>query len=496
MKVVEKILQRVAPIFPYFLVFVASLFVPSDPDLGWHLKYGEYFFQHHAILRENLYSTMMAHYHWANTDWATDILTYFIFHHFGFLGLTLLGAIVITATFFFFAKAARLTLWDEILLFPFLLYLEQPLNVISFRGQLLSLLFTGVLFFLISRYRRYSKILWWLVPLFFVWVNLNGEFLLGLGLLGLWIVVYLGQRYWTMGLSKFSAWFRNDIREIVYLVFIFVFCFSVTAINPFGFELHQTALSHFGSPLLFKIAEYLPFDILSQLWWNQVFVCVALLFSLLFFFFKREFRSKIPTFIIALIILGLSLEVRRYAWPAYYLCLPLFAPLANALSPKKKYVVMASSFVFLFAFWIVLLLKTPFQTYGSYNWNEYCKQEFIMCSPKSANYLLQHPQQGPMLSLYGWGGWLIWNYPAIKPSIDGRMHMWRDSTGYSAFEEYYAYEQNQKEIDSSQYNVVYMSTDKPLYHHMEQLLMAGRWRAVYKDDYAAIFVRNSGVFKP
>src|SRR5438105_3209384 len=109
----KTLLQRVAGILPYVFVFLASLYLPSDPDLGWHLKYGEYFLTHHQVLRDNIFSTMMPPYHWANGSWGTDLLTYIIFHWGGFFGLTIASALLVTLTFFFFAKAAQLTLLEE-----------------------------------------------------------------------------------------------------------------------------------------------------------------------------------------------------------------------------------------------------------------------------------------------------------------------------------------------------------------------------------------------
>jgi len=127
--------------FSPIVCFLASLAFSTDPDLGWHLKYGEYFFQHGSVLRDNTFSVMMPQFHWANVSWGTDLLTYAVYHSGGFGGLTILGSMFVTATFFFFSKAATLSVWDEAFLFPLLLYLEKPLNVVSFRGQQISCFF-------------------------------------------------------------------------------------------------------------------------------------------------------------------------------------------------------------------------------------------------------------------------------------------------------------------------------------------------------------------
>ena len=85
---------------------------------------------------------------------------------------------------------------------------------------------------------------------------------------------------------------------------------------------------------------------------------------------------------------------------------------------------------------------------------------------------------------------MIWNYPEVKPSIDGRMHLWKDKTGHSAFSDYYAIEQNWKDVDKSKYDVALMWNDKPVYDRLEELVEKGKWEKLYEDDVAGVFVRN------
>ncbi len=473
---------------PFLIVFIFSIDTPSDPDLGWHLKYGEYFFQHGSVLRDNTFSTLMPNYHWANTSWLTDVLTYAVFHFGGFFGLTLLGASVVTLTFYFFSKVARLTLWDQAFLFPLLLYLEQPINAISFRGQQISLLLIGVLFFLLSRYKDRPKILYLTIPLFFLWANLHGEFLLGIVLFGLWIALYAIKG--IKSIKGIKGIFINNRSQIIYLTGIFTACVAVTVVNPFGIGIHTTAISHIGSPLLKNIAEYLPFDMYSQVWWNQIVVAILLVFGFIYLFFKNKVTEQIPLLGAVLIVFALSFEVRRYAWPAYYLILPLLKPIASFFQPDGKKLTYSMTIIFLLVLLsIAVLSKYPFTKYTNYSWSTYCQSQFIKCSPESAEYLIKHKLNHDLYTLYGWGGWIIWNYPEIKPTIDGRMHLWQKD-GYSGFEDYYAVEQDLKNIDKTKYNIVFMSYEKPVYTRLKTLVNQDKWELVYEDKFAGIFVRK------
>jgi len=507
MKNIQSLFGKILFVLPYLIVFIYSLYTAADPDLGWHLKYGEYFWQHGTLLRDNTFSTMMPSFHWANTSWLTDIIAYTAFHLGGFFGLAIAAALLVTFTFYFFAKAFSMTLWQQTIIFPLVLYLEEPINAISFRGQQIALLFVGVLFYLISLYEKKPKTLWLVIPLFLVWADVDGEFVLGFGLFGLWIVLYLIQQLWKkifvfdnskrkakkgkgFYLERVKLAFAQTKKEIVMLGIILIVSLAATFVNPFGYGIHLDALSHIGNPLLKDILEYLPFNYLSQDWWSEMIVGIILIFGLFILGFRGTFLDLMPILGGGLLLFVLSLQIRRYAWPAYYLVFPLLARTATFLKPDGKKATKIATTILLLAFLIIVTwIRYPFTKFTNFNWNEYCRIQVDPCSSQSAQYLLDHHLNHNLFTLYGWAGWLIWNYPQIKPSIDGRMHMW-EQNGYSAFIDYYAVEQNFKDIDKTSYTVVYMSPNKPVYNRLVMLTKEGKWKEVYRDLYAGIFVRK------
>jgi len=475
--------------FPFIVVFTASLYAPSDSDLGWHLKYGEYFYKNHTILRENIYSTMMAGYHWINSSWATDLLIYTTFRRFGFIGLSILGAIVITAIFYFFAKAAKLTFWDKAVLFPLLLYMEKPFFEVSFRGQLLSLLGTGILYFLLSEFEQGKKHKIFLtIPLFFVWSNFHGQFLLGLGLFFLWSGLYLGKNFYIARSSEKKTQLLHDGKI---LISSFLLGVTATLINPFGIGVLTESLRHFGNPLQKYIVEWIPFERFSIFWWNLIFWDILFLASLYILRLKGLLWHKIHYVIPTLLLLVFSFFVRRYTWSMLLVSLPVVCILVSYLRPKLAEVSgTIACMLLVFVYIWVIIIKAPKDNIMAMSWDRFCYQ-YVGCSPASAEFLSEKKYQGKMLTFYNWGGWLIWNYPQIKPSIDGRMHLWRDEKGYSAFAEYYPYEQSWKNIDASDYDVVYMTPKKPLYQKLAGLVKEDKWEIAYQDNYAAVFVRKT-----
>lgn len=471
---------------PYLFVFIASLYRPYDADLGWHLKYGEYFFKTGRILQENTFSTMMPDFIWPNTSWGIDIINYLAFSSFGFLGLTLLGALTVTLTFFFFGKAFALSFFEKALIFPLIVWLESPINQVSFRGSLTSLLFLSMLFYVLSEYERSKKKLFFVVPLFLIWANIHGLFILGLALFGIWIGATILLRIYSLYKEKN----KEALRDIKILAGSFVFSAGATLIHPFGFEIYKNALVHFRNPDLLSIAEYLPFSELSNLWWKQLVVGVLIFFGFIFLYFSDKLKDRIPTLGIITILYAMTWFVRRYAWSLYYLTIPFLQPLAQFFKPNSEKVAQKTAIViFLFLIGIAVYLKLPLQQYKDMSWDIYCR-DYIDCSQEAARYVIENKLDKNILTLYNWGGWLIWNYPEIKPTIDGRMHLWRDNKGYSAFSEYYPYEQNQKDVDKWKYDVVLFSPQKPMYDRLLELVKQKKWKLAYEDNYAGVFVRN------
>lgn len=503
---------------PYVIVFIGSLYGNQDPDLGWHLKYGEYFVQHGNILKENTFSTLMPNFNWANGSWGTDVITYLIFHFGGFLGLTLFSSFIVVLTFYFVAKAAKFTILDQLFLFPLLLYLVQIANLFPFKGQQFSMLFIVILFWLTNLYkirsentkRKHINPLLFSIPLFLIWANIHEEFFLGLGLFLMWILTYFGQRFIVAYggslksffnsknnqefefIRKLSSYLKNDRNEIIKVIVIFVLCFAATLINPFGIRVHIDALSYVGNPLLQHISEYAPLSAISQLLWSHIFFGILLAISLsISYFTKNKISLNIPILIIVVLLYIISFFVMRYAWPMYYLGIILLKPLIDLINiNKKKYLLILETIGLFLLLAIVVILKQPFSRYTQFSWSDYyyC---WNLCSPNSAEFLIQNHLTKNIFSDYNWGGWLIWNYPTIKPVVDGRMHLWRDKNGYSGFADYLAYKENRKDINTSSYNTVYISPDTPIYEYLSSSSNKGKWLLLYKDAEAAIFMRNT-----
>lgn len=482
----NKLYKFLILILPFVVVFIASLYQPADSDLGWHLKYGEYFFQHGQILRDNIFSTEMPDYKWANSSWLTDLITYFTFDHFGFMGLSVLAAVVVSLTFFFFAKASRLDYFEMSLIFPYLLIFVYPVTSVSFRGQLLSLMLTGILFLILKIFEETkSKIIFLTIPLFIAWVNLHGQFLIGLGLFYLWSFIFVLQNIFVTKERK-----QDNLKVIKMLGIVVIFSALATLVNPFGSGIYTEIVAHANSQDLKSIVEYLPFNELTTQWWNQVFMGFMLFFGLIFFIFGGVIKQNLSWTSTALVLFPLSFWVRRYSWTMYYLTMPLLKPLAAFFKPKdEKTANRAATIIFIATLGFIFWLSNPIPRISNMTWETYCKQ-YIGCPDNAIKNIQENKYSGQLMTTYNWGGYMIWRYPNLKPSIDGRMHLWKDDSGYSAFSYYYPLEQNIQDIDKSKFDVVLMSTEKPVAGRLARLANQGKWKLVYFDEDSVVFIRQ------
>ena len=426
---------------------------------------------------------------WPNTNWLTDVITYAIFSASGFFGLSLAAALIVTLTFWAFSKAFDLDFYQKAIIYPLLVILESPIHFVSFRGQLLSILFLGILFYFLEKLSERRKLVF--IPLLFVvWVNTHGQFILGLGIFGLYLGFKIIEQIIREDVKPSTVAVLEALRTCKILIISFILAVFAGVINPFGVATYQIALSHFNSEELKYIMEYLPIEDLTEDWWRLMFYGVMLFFGLLAFIFTGKVKENISRVGIVSIFYALAFMVRRYAWSMYYLGIPLLKPVANFLKPdSEKNAVRAGIVMFVFYIGFTLYLKQPFDQYYRMNWQVYCS-EYTMCSDKAIEYVRDNNLSENMMSMYNWGGYMIWRYPEVKPSIDGRMTVWKDpENGYSPLSVYYAYEQGWEDIEFSKFDTVLMGNDKQVYNRLNELVEEGRWEKRFEDEYGGVFTR-------
>lgn len=473
----RRLLTFIVLLLPYIFIFLGSIAHPVDFDQGWHLKFGQEFVEQGKFSYTNTWSSEMEGYKWFNSSWLLDIYRYVLYQAGGFLFLMLNGSVIVTLLFFIVSRTYKLSLFHKSLIFPLLLFVEDPINSHSLRGQQVSLLFITVVYMVIWRFQKKpGKILYILIPFFLLWTNLHAQFLLGLGILGLWAILYT--------LLHFNMGIKNITKYIA--IPITLSCL-ITLINPYGYHIYLESIAHFGNPALKYITEFAQLNIQSDTFINYLFWGFGIIVSVGVVIKTKRLREFIPFFVITTLLYGLAFLSGRFIWSMYVSSIPMLVLLVSLFKIKNKEMentVGLSIFLGLILYLIFAVL--PERKLGNLTWDSYC--EFASCSQKGAQILTNEYPGKRIFTDYNLGGWLIWNYPKIKPSMDGRMPIWEDYAGRNAFEEYYKIESGHVDPDTTPYTIFFINNNRNLSVVLnDKVVYKKTWRIVFRDDKNTIY---------
>jgi len=478
---VNKFIGSFIIIFSLVVVFLATFKNPIEFDLGWQLRDGQYIVQNKAISRENIYSYEMPTFRWVSDSWGTNVIRYLVYDNFGFLGLTILGSILTTLTFFIFFRIFGFRYWEIAIFSILFLYLEEAILSVGFKGQTVSYLLIAILYTLLRKFQdgRHG-IIFLTVPLFLLWTNLHGEFFLGLAVFGLWVAGYV---------VKFTK-----LSGHLFLILAFVLSGLITLANPYGVELYtKSVLLHTGTEFKQIITEWYAPEVYSTEWWKLVGWGGVLAGGVILSFFQKRFLRYLPYLLPVVVLYVLSFVTQRFAWPMYLVSIPLVYPMLKLVKLRSSWAVIIS-FVILIPYYLYVSFRVlPYAEIFSMDWKQFC--ETNGCSITANDFFYRYikdnnVQPGKYFTYFNWGGWLIWNYPDIKPTIDGRMSLWRDEKGYSAFEKYFKYEIGKNNIDETEYNLVLTQPIGPMAQSLRRLVAQNKWELLYEDDLAGVWRRE------
>lgn len=401
-------------------VYITSKMI--NPDLGWHLRIGEWIFNNKSVPYFDQYSYTMPGFRWVDHEWLIDAWLWWM--HFNNLWwlVILVFSIVAFLPFFIWLKRCKslINLWIIILVAGLIL------NFIGIKPQIISFFFFFLVFDILYKNKKFYLLI--LPIIFFIWANLHAGFFSGLTLFGLFVAINL-LLDWQKTKRLTKAISKNYLALSVLLISL-----AVTLVNPYGWELYKEIFTVMLSSDTAKyISEWRP----ALGYFNLNFLLlIAIIISLFIKYYKKY---PLQIFIPGLLFLILYLKSIRMGLLFFVIAIPLatlgFKFLQDEISISQKEkpftkkqlksfkIIGASLFVFIFG-----LLAYTLATYESFKLPE-----------KAVVFLKERIKQERIeniLNDYGWGGYLIWRVPAIKVFVDGRMPYWLDKNGNSAMKDY------------------------------------------------------------
>lgn len=460
-------------------VFTFMLMPPQDPDLGWHLRYGQYFWQTGKILTRDIFSSTMPNYYWANVSWGYDVIIYPFFKTFGFMGLSIWGAVTVTLAFIFITLAYKVKPWLKMLLLPPYLMLGYGVAWVGMRAQLDTVLGIAIVYFLVSR-----KKFFYLPFVFLIWANLHGGVILGLFI-------------WSILLAWRGVLEFRDVKkrkELITEFGFFIISFLACLINPFTYQIFtedfKVAISRETKSF---IVEWMPIDYGSSDLRN-FYIYSAIIMVMSAFALIKDWKKFSPNVLIATVFFYLTLDSRRYLIIYTLLSFPvaliIFKQIQDMLAPKLHKLLDLLALVIIIPFLCyALFIRLPTLNLTTFDWNTYCLK--FGCSEKLTSYLDKYPPLGYGFNTYDWGGYLLWRVPQIKTFVDSRMNDWKENGVYPFrdFINIYSGVDWVKAFEKENFSWAIVVSGTNLDKYLSSLTTVGKWKEYYRDDRAAYYIR-------
>jgi tetratricopeptide (TPR) repeat protein len=418
----KKIFFLVLMIFFGFCALFAAQNI-SDLDFWWHLKTGEWIWQHKAIPYVEPFSYTFKGAEWINYEWLFHAIIYPIYQLSGFGGLIIFVIIVVLLTFLILLFACReLDEGKRWLSFTILFVaLLEAGGSFAIRPQIISFLLLALYLYLLILHREDKitnrQLIFFLIPAHVLWVNVHGSFLLGIFLVG----AYALGRFVPLILSHHRD-FKPVLQDKKLLGLLFLCLLLVVAsfFNPYTYRVFLVPIkTAVAEEALMNITEWAPLDIRAlglfviepTMWFRILFLIGALSFLL-----RLDNLKKVENVIIFILFSYMAFKHVRFCTDFAIVTTPM---IVNNLTQFQW---RARRLKWVFYLPLMILIAFSANTVrGLINQKRLGLGVWTNYPAETVNFLREHNVHGKIFNDYNFGGYLIWHlWPDIPVFIDGR----------------------------------------------------------------------------
>ena len=447
-----------------------------DPDIWWHIKVGQDILRTHHFPTVDPYSFTAAGTPWIAYEWLGEIVLAFMYRLGGVVSLCVfliaVGSIILISLYWL----ATVRSGNSKAAFISTLFLAS-LAFASFtlRPQMFGYLFLILTLLVMEKFRQgVSWALWTLPLIFLAWVNTHGSFIIGIGVLGLYLVA--GLFSFQLGSVQAIAWTR---KQRLQLETALLFCLAVLPITPYGTQLAMYPFDMaFSQPInVANVNEWrpMPFELIG----GKIFLAVVVILFLLQMFYRFSWRLEE----LLLVAGGTAMACVHVRFILLFVpfCAPVFATMLARWVPaymrsKDKYIANA-----------VLMAAVVAAMIHYFPKRAALDKKVAETYPVAAlAYLDAHPIPGKMLDYYGFGGYLV--FVGRPVFIDGRGDLYERSGVFGDYVHLNEFEAGSLGILRNYgIEVCLLGAKQSL---AAVLSVTPEWRRVYSDDTSVIFVRQ------
>jgi hypothetical protein len=489
----------------FCLVFAVAARTPLDTDMWWHLRAGEHTWQTGRPVTIDIFSYTRQGESWINHSWLSQLGMYIIYRLGGFLALgTFVALLAVISMALVYAQMEGHPLMRG---FVLILASAVAAKVWSPRPQMFSLVLFGVVAYLLYLVKwRSRNRLWALVPIFLLWSNLHGGYVLGLMLIGAVITGEAINHVLGLQASHVLPW-----KGIGRLVLWGMLSGLVVVINPNGLAMWAIPFQTINVGILRKfIFEWASPDF-HQLT-MQPFLWLLFLTLISAGLSRRRLdgsdavsvagfaylallaqRNLGPFAMVAAPVLSRHLVSIAHEWVEWAKSTLSRYPVGQAILNQNmevnpnpanlKRIINAS---------IVILLASVAITrlYVVTSPDKVRERELAQYPVGSIKWIEANQPKRQLFNSYNWGGYLLWQLRDYPVFVDGRTDLYNDEI----LEDYLQIISGGAgclgELDAYGVNVVLIEAESGLARVLED---SDLWVKTVNDEVGLVFVRRPGV---
>jgi hypothetical protein len=450
-----------------------------DPDIWWHLRNAESLFQSHRFIVKDTYSFTAFGAPWIDHEWLAELPFYLGWRAMGERGVLLVTALLIEAVMLgVFYLAYRRS--GSIKATALVSVIAALFATISFgpRTLLFGWLCLVVELIVLERFlsgENSSRAIWALPPLFALWANLHGSWLIGMAVLVFFIAC--GCVRVSVGAIENAAWAPAQMRKLIAAA-----CLSACALfaNPYGWRLvtYPFNLAFHQQINIANVDEWRPLD-LHSLRGRVFLLCLTALFLL-----QLVRQRRWALYELAFLFIGLysAMSYSRFLFLAAILAMPLMAVGIPGLAPSRP----SRNRPLLNA--LLLLALIPFATYRLPAARD--DQAAALFPVQALPCLRTFRPQGSVFNEYLWGGFLEWNARQIPVMIDSRADIFEYNGTFKDYLDAVQLRRTNEILGKYKIRYVLFEREAPL---VLFLLQTPSWKVDYEDGTTILLERTAAL---
>jgi len=476
--------RRILLFLPFVIIYTAALAFAlqpegiHDPDLGWHLRTGDWIFAHGHVPTTDPFSRTGEGHRWIAYSWLAELILASLYKTFGLVGVlayTAALSVAIVAALHVLLRQLGATVEKTFALLGFAtLVLGQ---VFTPRPWLFSILLFIVVFSLLVRIQRGGgrAALFFLPVVFALWANVHLLFIYGLVLVGLYAVEPMldDVRDHALTLAHLRAGFQHQ-RWLLLAA-----CLTATLLSPYGWTVYLAVLDIARDTSAFRyVTELEAMRFRSPGDWVVLALTLAAAVKL---GWQREHRP-FPLLLLA-VAAAVSFRSGRDAWMVTVAAVSILAPPSHGAPPAPaRGLAVAIVALVLVLIAIEAALVPRLRDLSETRLQADLDGEFPAAAVR---FVEARHYPGPLYNHFNWGGYLIWKLPRLKVSIDGRTNLYGEKGLTRAATTWNGTAKWSDDPELAGARLVIAPVDKPL---TSLLARDDRFQEVYRDAVAAVFV--------